>query len=117
MTSFKQPVSVLVVIYTPALDVLLLERSAHPGFWQSVTGSREGDEGLADTARREVGEETGLDGTRYHWRFVGADDKVLSHGSGNCRPTGSRPYRPATAPADVPGWRDPERFGDGDSGN
>ena len=65
MTSFKQPVSVLVVIYTPALDVLLLERSAHPGFWQSVTGSREGDEGLADTARREVGEETGLDGTRY----------------------------------------------------
>ena len=65
MTSFKQPVSVLVVIYTPALDVLLLERSAHPGFWQSVTGSREGNEGLADTARREVGEETGLDGTRY----------------------------------------------------
>ena len=65
MTGFKQPVSVLVVIYTPALDVLLLERSAHPGFWQSVTGSREGEEGLADTARREVGEETGLDGTRY----------------------------------------------------
>ena len=60
MTGFKQPVSVLVVIHTPALDVLLLERSAHPGFWQSVTGSREGDEGLADTARREVGEETGI---------------------------------------------------------
>ena len=58
-----------------------------------------------------------LDGTRYHWRFVGVDDKVLSHGSGNCRPTGSRPYRPVTAPADVPGWRDPERSGDGDSGN
>ena len=58
-----------------------------------------------------------LDGTRYHWRFVGVDDKVLSHGSGNCRPTGSRPYRPVTAPADVPGWRDPEGFGDGDSGN
>jgi len=63
MTGFKQPVSVLVVIHTPALDVLLLERNAHPGFWQSVTGSREADEGLADTARREVSEETGIDGT------------------------------------------------------
>ncbi|HCX33955.1 MAG TPA: dihydroneopterin triphosphate diphosphatase, partial [Rhodocyclaceae bacterium] len=38
--TFKQPVSVLVVLYTPRLDVLLIERAAHPGFWQSVTGSR-----------------------------------------------------------------------------
>lgn len=56
----KQPVSVLVVIHTVALDVLLLERAAHPGFWQSVTGSREGSETLIDTARREVLEETGI---------------------------------------------------------
>jgi dATP pyrophosphohydrolase len=34
---YKKPVSVLVVIHTPALDVLLLERARHPGFWQSVT--------------------------------------------------------------------------------
>ncbi|EKE17906.1 MAG: dATP pyrophosphohydrolase [uncultured bacterium] len=61
MNAYKQPVSVLVVIHTPALDILLLERAAHPGFWQSVTGSREGDEALIDTARREVLEETGLD--------------------------------------------------------
>lgn len=60
MTTPKQPVSVLVVIHTPGLDVLLLERAAHPGFWQSVTGSREGKEELIDTARREVGEETGI---------------------------------------------------------
>ena len=65
MTHFKQPVSVLVVIYTPALEVLLLERAAHPGFWQSVTGSRENDEALLDTARREVTEETGIDTRRY----------------------------------------------------
>lgn len=65
MTSFKQPLSVLVVIHTPALEVLLLERAAHPGFWQSVTGSREDDEALPDTARREVGEETGIDTTCY----------------------------------------------------
>lgn len=57
----KQPLSVLVVIHTPALEILLLERTGHPGYWQSVTGSREGNEVLAATARREVAEETGLD--------------------------------------------------------
>ncbi|WP_223871857.1 dihydroneopterin triphosphate diphosphatase [Candidatus Dactylopiibacterium carminicum] len=58
---YKQPESVLVVIYTPQLEVLLIERAAHPGYWQSVTGSREGTEALSDTAWREVREETGLD--------------------------------------------------------
>lgn len=61
MSGAKQPISVLVVIHTPALDILTLERAAHPGFWQSVTGSREGDEALIDTARREVLEETGIE--------------------------------------------------------
>lgn len=56
----KKPVSVLVLIHTPGLEVLLLERAAHPGFWQSVTGSQEGDEQLAQTAIREVAEETGI---------------------------------------------------------
>lgn len=60
MAQFKQPVSVLVVIYTPALDVLLLERADHPGYWQSVTGSREGNESLRETGVRELHEETGL---------------------------------------------------------
>jgi dATP pyrophosphohydrolase len=59
----KTPVSVLVLIHTSDLQVLLLERAAHPGFWQSVTGSVEDGESLADTARREVAEETGLDTT------------------------------------------------------
>lgn len=57
----KQPVSVLVVIHTPALEILLLERAGNIGMWQSVTGSREGLESLSATARREVEEETGLD--------------------------------------------------------
>lgn len=65
MSGHKQPISVLVVIYTPTLDVLLLERMAHPGFWQSVTGSREGDEAPVDTARREVAEETGINTALY----------------------------------------------------
>ena len=73
-TRNKQPVSVLVVIHTapvlgpePARDVkvLLLERADHPGYWQSVTGSRDGEETLVETAMREVFEETGLDVRRY----------------------------------------------------
>ncbi|MDQ7990321.1 MAG: dihydroneopterin triphosphate diphosphatase [Candidatus Dactylopiibacterium sp.] len=56
----KRPESVLVVIHTPDLRVLLIERAAHPGFWQSVTGSLEGDETPAATALRELAEETGL---------------------------------------------------------
>lgn len=54
----KKPVSVLVVIHDAAQNVLLLERTAHPGYWQSVTGSQEGDESLVATAVREVAEET-----------------------------------------------------------
>jgi dATP pyrophosphohydrolase len=58
---FKIPESVLVVIYTPALEVLLIERADVPGFWQSVTGSKDAlDEPFALTAAREVAEETGI---------------------------------------------------------
>lgn len=60
MAGAKNPVSVLVLIHTPALEVLLLERATRPGFWQSVTGSQEAAEDLRDTARREVHEETGI---------------------------------------------------------
>lgn len=65
MPAHKIPVSALVVIHTPALDVLLLERADRPGFWQSVTGSQHEGETLRDTAVREVAEETGLDAARY----------------------------------------------------
>ena len=57
---FKIPVSVLVVIHTPDLQVLLIERADRPGFWQSVTGSQDEGETLHQTALREVAEETGL---------------------------------------------------------
>jgi dATP pyrophosphohydrolase len=84
MKKYKQPVSVLVVIYTDAGDVLLIERADHPGYWQSVTGSRDAEETLTETAIREVREETGLDARQYplsdwqsqneyeiysHWRY------------------------------------------------
>ena len=60
----KIPESVLVVIHTPALDVLLIRRADadEPAFWQSVTGSKDTpDESLWDTAVREVMEETSID--------------------------------------------------------
>lgn len=57
----KIPESVLVVIYTPELDVLVIKRADQPDFWQSVTGSKDTlDEPLAVTAAREVAEETGI---------------------------------------------------------
>jgi dihydroneopterin triphosphate diphosphatase len=57
---FKLPESILVVIHTADYEVLLLERADHPGFWQSVTGSRaSADEPLRATCAREVAEETG----------------------------------------------------------
>ena len=59
--SYKLPVSVLVVVHTAALEVLLLERAARPGFWQSVTGSLDRlDEPLETAAARELKEETGI---------------------------------------------------------
>jgi dATP pyrophosphohydrolase len=67
-TANKIPISVLVVIYTADLQVLLMERADHPGYWQSVTGSQNPGETLRDTAIREVAEETGLDATQFHFR-------------------------------------------------
>lgn len=61
----KLPLSVLVVVHTADLEVLLLERTARSGFWQSVTGSLDRlDEPVALAAAREVGEETGIDAAR-----------------------------------------------------
>ncbi|MDM0015969.1 dihydroneopterin triphosphate diphosphatase [Variovorax saccharolyticus] len=58
---FKIPESVLVVIHTPALEVLLIRRTGDEHLWQSVTGSKDReDEPLPITAAREVEEETGI---------------------------------------------------------
>jgi dATP pyrophosphohydrolase len=59
---YKIPQSVLVVIHTPALEVLLIERADVPGFWQSVTGAKDDEhETFEATAVREVREETGIE--------------------------------------------------------
>jgi dATP pyrophosphohydrolase len=66
VAEFKRPESVLVVVHTPKLDCLLLERVEPRGFWQSVTGSLRAAETPAECAARELDEETGLaaDGLR-----------------------------------------------------
>ena len=60
-STYKLPQSVLVVIHTREMQVLLLRR-ADMGSWQSVTGSKDHvQESYAQTAVREVAEETGVD--------------------------------------------------------
>ena len=81
---YKIPQSVLVVIYTPDKDVLLIERADAAGLpskvWQSVTGSLDDlSESFFNCAVREVMEETGLDaGAHGHqlsdWRLENTYD-------------------------------------------
>jgi len=71
MPDYKIPESVLVVIHSADLHVLLIERADKPGFWQSVTGSKDAlDEPLQVTAVREVFEETGIS--------IGSDEVPLT---------------------------------------
>jgi dATP pyrophosphohydrolase len=68
----KIPESVLVVIHTADLEVLLIERADKPGYWQSVTGSKDSlHEPLIETCIREVQEETGI--------VVGSDEVPAHH--------------------------------------
>jgi len=71
--AYKIPISTLVLVHTPDLRVLLLERADYPGYWQSVTGSQEAGESLLQTATRELAEETGIDAAAYggvvDWRL------------------------------------------------
>ena len=60
MGTFKRPESVLVVVYTTAGAVMLMERTRPHGYWQSVTGSLKWDETPLQAAQRELKEETGL---------------------------------------------------------
>lgn len=100
---YKIPVSVLVVIYTPDLQVLLIERADRPGFWQSVTGSQEEGEILRQTALRELAEETGLGEhagvladwnmhnefeiyPEWRWRYAPGVERNTEHVFGLCVP-------------------------------
>lgn len=111
---FKIPVSALVLIHTPDLQVLLMERTDKPGYWQSVTGSIEADESPYQAAIREVREETGLDALAYdfedwhasnvyeiypHWRhrYAPGITQNTEHLFGLCLPS---PLKVTLAPAE-----------------
>ncbi|MFN4361043.1 MAG: dihydroneopterin triphosphate diphosphatase [Hylemonella sp.] len=69
--SYKIPQSVLVVVHTPALEVLLIRRADTKDYWQSVTGSKDHpDESFEATALREVAEETGIDAQAAGHRLI-----------------------------------------------
>lgn len=69
--SYKIPQSVLVVVHTPALEVLLIRRADAEDYWQSVTGSKDHpDESFEATALREVAEETGIDAQSAGHRLI-----------------------------------------------
>lgn len=89
MPDYKIPESVLVVIHSADLHVLLIERADKPGFWQSVTGSKDAlDEPLQVTAVREVFEETGI--------AIGGDQVPL---------TNLRDWRLSNVYTIYPAWR------------
>src|SRR5690349_12037751 len=77
---YKIPESVLVVIHTPRLEVLLINRVDAPNYWQSVTGSKdEVGEPLEQTAIREGFEETGIDCRPGTPLFAGLGDWGLEN--------------------------------------
>ena len=71
---YKNPNSILLIIFTKKFKVLLLKKNFKRDLWQSVTGSIELGEDPYDTALRELQEETGINKQRSDLIF---DD--LSH--------------------------------------
>lgn len=57
---YKNPNSILLVIFTKKFKVLLLKKNTTRELWQSVTGSIELNEDPHETALRELKEETGI---------------------------------------------------------
>ena len=57
---YKNPNSILLIIFTTKFKVLLLKKNSKRDLWQSVTGSMEIGENPYETALRELQEETGI---------------------------------------------------------
>ena len=76
--NYKNPNSVLVVIYAESTNrVLMLQRKDDLDFWQSVTGTLEEGETSWQAAVREVKEETGIDIIAEHLNLIDCNESVV----------------------------------------
>ena len=74
---YKNPNSILLIIFTKNFKVLLLRKNLKKELWQSVTGSMELDENPYETALRELKEETGIDKERSDLIFDNKSHKFM----------------------------------------
>ena len=74
---YKNPNSILLIIFTKKFKVLLLRKNSTKELWQSVTGSMELDENPYDTALRELKEETGINKQRSDLIFDNKSHKFM----------------------------------------
>ena len=76
--NYKNPNSVLVVIYAESTNrVLMLQRKDDSEFWQSVTGTLDEAETPQQAAVREVKEETGIDIIAEHLNLIDCNESVV----------------------------------------
>jgi len=78
-----------VVVHT-ASEVLLIKRSDHANFWQSVTGSLEWGEQAYPAALRELAEETGIHVTRLRQTGITRSYAILDEWLTRYSPTTER---------------------------
>ena len=74
---YKNPNSILLIIFTKNFKVLLLRKNSTKELWQSVTGSMELDENPYETALRELKEETGINKQRSDLIFDNKSHKFM----------------------------------------
>ena len=74
---YKNPNSILLIIFTTKFKVLLLRKNSKRDLWQSVTGSIEIGEDPYDTALRELQEETGINKQRSDLIFDHLSHKFM----------------------------------------
>ena len=74
---YKNPNSILLIIFTKNFKVLLLRKNSTKELWQSVTGSMELDENPYETALRELKEETGISKQRSDLIFYNKSHKFM----------------------------------------
>ena len=77
------------VVHT-ATKALLIKRTDHNNFWQSVTGSLEWDEQASSAATRELGEETNIHGNELRQTGIVRTYEILKEWQSRYAPNTNR---------------------------